>query len=41
MRGPLTEYAYLILDARRDRVREASRRQVLAVELANRESTSA
>jgi len=59
MRRPLTEeYAYLILDARYERVREAGvirsravlvaigidwegRRQVLAVELANRESTSA
>lgn len=59
MRRPLTEeYAYLILDARYERVREAGvirsravlvalgidwegRRQVLAVELAHRESTSA
>lgn len=59
MRRPLTEeYAYLILDARYERVREAGvirsravlvgigidwegRRQVLAVELANRESTTA
>lgn len=58
MRRPLSEeYAYLILDARYERVREAGvirsravqvaigidwegRRQVLAVELANRESTS-
>jgi transposase-like protein len=59
MRRPLTEeFAYLILDARYERVREAGvirsravlvaigldwegRRQVLAVELANRESTTA
>lgn len=59
MHRPLTEdYAYLILDARYERVREAGvirsravlvalgidwegRRQVLAVELANRESTTA
>ena len=58
MRRPLTEeYAYLILDARYERVREGGvirsravqvalgvdwegRRQVLAVELANRESTT-